>query len=151
MAAWCPARRRPVPGAPLRLKTHRTHARTAAHAHPRTHTRKRNTHTHTLTHTHTHTHPAPQAKAGDPDDDDEEMADGAAPHHARRSHVDVAGRDRRERGGGKRRGGKARGGAGEGGGKGRAWVLKKKDKQRQQGGVVRPDTKYTARKRRHIV
>lgn len=33
-------------------------------------------------------------------------------------------------------------------GKGREWVLKKKEQMRRKGNVVPPDTKYTARKRK---
>lgn len=33
-------------------------------------------------------------------------------------------------------------------GKGREWVLKKKEQMRRKGNVVPPDSKYTARKRK---
>jgi 18S rRNA (guanine1575-N7)-methyltransferase len=65
----------------------------------------------------------------------------AAP--AARRQVAVAGRDRTRRKGG--------GPHGHGVTKDKGWVLKKKDKLRRKGHEVKPDTKYTARKRRRIV
>jgi 18S rRNA (guanine1575-N7)-methyltransferase len=81
---------------------------------------------------------APQGKDGEPGDSGDE-AGPAGP-----AHVAVAGRERR---GGKRKGPPG-GGASA---KDRAWVVKKKDKLRRKGHEVKPDTKYTARKRRRVV
>eukprot|EP00887_Chlorella_sp_A99_P001439 scaffold8.g1439.t1 len=78
--------------------------------------------------------PAPRGLDGrEPEDEDE----GAA------AEVAVAQRRSRKRG-------RARGGGGGGGGaKGRDWILRKKAQQRQRGRVaVKPDTKYTGRKRK---
>lgn len=59
----------------------------------------------------------------------------------------VAGRQRHQKGAG-RKGGKG----GKGAGKGRGWVLKKKEQMRHKGyAAIKPDTKYTGRKRRHLV
>ncbi|KAI8469280.1 MAG: S-adenosyl-L-methionine-dependent methyltransferase [Monoraphidium minutum] len=84
----------------------------------------------------------PQGKDGD---SDEEMEEGDRPR-APRATVAVAGRERK---GGKRRGG-GRGGV-HGVSKDRGWVVRKKDKLRRKGHEVKPDTKYTARKRRRVV
>ena len=86
----------------------------------------------------------PQGKT-DGASDDEAMSgsdDGGGPGAVR-----VEGR-RQQRGG--RRGGKR--GGGRGVAKDRGWVVKKKDKLRRDGRHgVKPDTKYTARKRRRVV
>lgn len=85
---------------------------------------------------------APQGRDGD---SDEEMEDGGG-SGAPRQHVAVAGRDRKKR--------KGRGGGRGGGGvaKDKAWVVKKKENLRRKGaGGVKPDTKYTARKRPRVV
>ncbi|KIY99408.1 hypothetical protein MNEG_8551 [Monoraphidium neglectum] len=79
----------------------------------------------------------PQGKEGDSDEEMEEAAPAA------RRQVAVAGRDRTRRKGG--------GPHGHGVTKDKGWVLKKKDKLRRKGHEVKPDTKYTARKRRRIV
>ena len=42
-------------------------------------------------------------------------------------------------------------GGGGAAGKGRDWVLRKKDRMRHKGYETKPDTKYTARKRKHMV
>lgn len=52
----------------------------------------------------------------------------------------------RQKNGGKKRSGKGQGK--KGGGKSKDWIVHKKESQRKQGKVVRPDTKYTGRKRR---
>lgn len=54
--------------------------------------------------------------------------------------VAVTERERKKKG--KRRGGDKRPTV-----KSREWIMNKKEKQRKQGGSVRPDTKYTGRKR----
>jgi 18S rRNA (guanine1575-N7)-methyltransferase len=91
----------------------------------------------------------PQGKDGNPDDSgDEEMAPGPPRGHQRNPgyQIEVTGRERK---GGKRKG---RGGVSGGGvGKDRAWVVKKKDKMRRKGMEVKPDSKYTARKRRKMI
>jgi len=82
----------------------------------------------------------PQGKDGNPDDSgDEEMGRPVTQRH----QVAVTGRSRK--------GGKRKGGGGLGVAKGKAWVVKKKDKMRRQGQEVKPDSKYTARKRRRII
>ncbi|KAG2434446.1 hypothetical protein HYH02_012276 [Chlamydomonas schloesseri] len=75
----------------------------------------------------------PTAKGldGSEPEDEEEAAE----------HVQMAGRDRKKR---RRTGGK-------GDGKGRDWVLKKKEQMRKKGYDIAPDSKYTGRKRKRIV
>jgi 18S rRNA (guanine1575-N7)-methyltransferase len=79
----------------------------------------------------------PQGKDGEPGDSGDEGGPLA------RGTVSIAGRERRG-GGGKKRGA-------PGPAKDKGWVIKKKDKLRRKGHEVKPDTKYTARKRRRIV
>ncbi|KAG2482780.1 hypothetical protein HYH03_018318 [Edaphochlamys debaryana] len=52
---------------------------------------------------------------------------------------------------GRERAGKRRKGAGGAAGKGKGWVLKKKEQMRKKGYDIAPDTKYTGRKRKHLV
>lgn len=59
--------------------------------------------------------------------------------------VAVVGRD--NRGGKRHRTGKPSGSSS----KGRDWVLKKKGQMRRKGYDIAPDTKYTGRKRKHLV
>lgn len=92
----------------------------------------------------------PQGKDGDPDAEssDEEMAE-ALPGAVRVEGRGDA-RARRHGGGGHGKGGKRKGQQ-HGVTKDKGWVLKKKDKLRRKGHQVKPDTKYTARKRRRAI
>ncbi len=73
--------------------------------------------------------------------------DGSEPMEEEAEGARVVGRKRSRSGAGGGGGKKAKGGV-----KGREWVLHKKEARRAKGlAGVAPDTKYTARKRRHLV
>ncbi|GIL42472.1 hypothetical protein Vafri_433 [Volvox africanus] len=65
--------------------------------------------------------------------------DGSEPEEEEEAQIKMAGRDRFKR---------RKTGSGV---KGRDWVLKKKEQMRKKGYDIAPDTKYTGRKRKHIV